>query len=145
MNYRIMSAGFGLLLLTSAASLQAQTPPPAANGLPDEPRLIFERETFSYASGGRRDPFRALTRRDELGPLFDELTLSMIIYDEVPGRSLVVLADKNNRRYRLRPGETVGNTTVVSITPTRVVFSVDNLGVRRQEILELKRNRPEGA
>jgi hypothetical protein len=144
MNPRLTSAALGLLLVASAGALRAQAPPPAS-ALPAEPQLIFEREAFSYPMGGRRDPFRALTRRDEAGPIFDELTLSMIIYDEQPNRSLVVLTDSQKRRYRLRRGESIGNTTVVNIGPTRVVFSVDNLGVRRQEILELKRTRPEGA
>ena len=42
------------------------------------------------------------------------------------------------RQYRLRRGDSVGNATVVDIGPTRVVFSVSDFGIRRQEILELK-------
>jgi hypothetical protein len=140
----LMPITIGLLLAVGAGPLSAQAPA-QPSPLPEEPRLIFERETFTYPTGGRRDPFRALTHRDELGPIFEELRLSMIIYDEVANQSLVVLADTQNRRYRLRRGETIGNTTVLNIGPSRVVFSVDNLGVRRQEVLELKRTRPEGA
>jgi hypothetical protein len=142
MTAKLMSAAFGLLLGASAAPLYAQGPPdPPA----EEPRLVFERETFSYAGAGRRDPFRPLSRRDEIGPLFDELKLSMIIYHEQPSLSVVVVSDGGNRRYRLRRGETVGNATVVEISPTRVRFSVDSFGVRQQEVLELKRTKPEGA
>jgi hypothetical protein len=110
----------------------------------EEPRLIFEREAFTYPNGGRRDPFRALTGV-ETGPRFEELTLRMIIYSETPDLSIVTLSDGSNRMHRLRRGEVVGNATVLDIGPTRVIFAVDNLGVRRREILELKRTNPEGA
>jgi hypothetical protein len=143
MTMRTATILFGMLLAASAPELAAQDAPPA--GPREEPRLVFERESFSYPTGGRRDPFGAINRRDDVGPMFEDLKLSMIIIDEVPGRSLVVLTDSRNRRYRLRRGEVVGDATVVDISPTRVVFSVQNLGARRQEILELKRTKPEGA
>jgi hypothetical protein len=38
----------------------------------------------------------------------------------------------------------VGNARVGQISPTRVIFSVDNFGTWHQETLELKKN-PEGA
>jgi hypothetical protein len=145
MNTRITLAALGVLLFAGSDIARAQAAPPPNPASRGEPQLMFEREIFSYAGAGRRDPFRALTRRDQVGPIFDELTLSMIIFDEVPGQSVVVLADRSNRRYRLRRGESLGNATVISIGATRVVFSVNELGVRRQEVLEMKRTKPEGA
>jgi hypothetical protein len=111
----------------------------------DEPRLRFEREVFEYPDAGRRDPFRALTRQDDLGPQFEDLTLRMIIHSDVASQSIAVVADASGRTHRLRRGDAVGNATVAEIRPDRVLFSVDNLGTRRHEVLELKKNQPEGA
>jgi hypothetical protein len=108
-----------------------------------EPRLIFEREVFSYPGRVRRDPFRPLTGSAS-GPLFEELHLSIILWSPVAAESVVLLTDTNRKQYRLRRGETVGNATVVEIGPTRVVFSVNDFGIRRQEVMDLKAKR-EGA
>jgi hypothetical protein len=140
-------------LLTAGAVAVVQQPAPAqpppsgaatpAGGL-DEPRLMFEREIFDYQGGGRRDPFRALTGRDGLGPLFEDLTLRMIIFSEVRDQSIVVVADGANRAHRLRRGDVIGNARVLEIEPGRAIFTVEDLGVRRQEVLELRRNQQEG-
>lgn len=108
-----------------------------------EPVLVFEREVFSYPGRARRDPFRPLTG-DE-GPLFEDLRINVILYSPNPGESVVLLSDNTNRVYRVRRGETVGQCcTVVDIGPTRIVFSVVDFGIRRQEVLALKSQR-EGA
>jgi hypothetical protein len=113
---------------------------------PGELRLVFEREVFRYPGGNRRDPFRPLTGQNEAGPLFEDLALRMIIYSEVPGESIVVLVDGARRVYRLRRGQSTGNVTVTDIGPSRVVFAVEDFGVRRQEILSIKDdNTSEGA
>jgi hypothetical protein len=137
---------------------QAPDLPPADPGLPpprplpqgppisaDEVRLVFDREIYRYDAAGRRDPFKPLTGTNA-GPLFEELTLRMILHSDVPGQSIVVLSDGSKRVYRLRRGESVGNITVVRIDPARVVFSVVDFGVGRQEMLSLKNeNETEGA
>lgn len=140
----------------TAAPIEAQEPPPAAEppaapaaerpaggaiSESGEPRLIFEREVFSYQGRARRDPFRPLTT--SAGPLFEDLKLNVILWSPVASESVVMLSD-SNRQYRLRRGETVGNATVVDIGPTRVVFSVSDFGIRRQEVLDMKAKR-EGA
>lgn len=110
-----------------------------------EPRLVFEREVYTYPAGARRDPFRPLTSTDS-GPLFQDLQLRMILFSrEHPGRSVVVLQDAAKKTHRLRRGDAVGSATVVDIGPRRVLFSVVEFGVRRQEVLELKPNNREGA
>jgi hypothetical protein len=145
-----------LVALLLAAALQpaahAQAPQPAQQPAPQagerpqvaqggEPRLVFEREVFSYPGRARRDPFVPLTTSAE-GPLFADLRLHMIIFDEDASQSLIMVSDASQRRVRLRRGESVGNATVIDIGPTRVVFSVNEFGIRRQEILDLKeRNR----
>jgi hypothetical protein len=119
-----------------------QGPPISA----DEVRLVFDREVYRYDGDGRRDPFRPLTDANASGPLFQDLKLRMILYSEVQGQSIVVLADARNKTYRLRRGDSVGYIYVVSIEPTRVVFAVEDFGVRRQEVLSLKNeNETEGA
>lgn len=115
----------------------------AAAGGAVEARLVFEREVFSYRGRGRRDPFQPLTSA-QTGPLFTDLKLHMILFSDNPGESVVSISDGANKQYRLRRGDSVGNATVIDIAPTRVVFSVVDFGIRRQEILNLKAKR-EGA
>jgi hypothetical protein len=130
-----------LALMGSPASLAARqpavTPPPAPAAEAREPRLMFEREVFNYRGRVRRDPFAALTAAAE-GPLFSEIRLHMIIHSDVPGESIAALSVSNGRRIRLRRGESVGNATIIDIGPSRVVFSVTEFGMRRQEVLDLK-------
>ncbi|HEX6135792.1 MAG TPA: hypothetical protein VFZ24_17595 [Longimicrobiales bacterium] len=149
----------GLIVLAAAAPARAQDPPaaqpqaPAAQGqtqaapAPDapapeaaqaaDPKLIFEREVFTYPGRARRDPFMPLTGANA-GVLFSDLKLKMILYDDDPRESIAAVSDAANKQYRLRRGDTVGNATVVDIGRTRVVFSVSDFGIRRQEVLELK-------
>jgi hypothetical protein len=104
-----------------------------------EPRLIFEREVFEYGGRVRRDPFQPLTST-AAGPLFADLKLHMILHSQDPANSVVAISDATKKQYRLRRGDSVGNATVVDISPTRVVFSVMDFGIRRKEILDLKEN-----
>ncbi|HEX6308067.1 MAG TPA: hypothetical protein VFZ69_07760 [Longimicrobiales bacterium] len=151
----------GLIVLAAAAPVRAQEQPagppaPAAQAqaaAPDaqapaatpasDPKLVFEREVFTYPGRARRDPFMPLTGANA-GVLFSDLKLKMILYDDDPRESIAAVSDAANKQYRLRRGDTVGNATVVDIGRTRVVFSVSDFGIRRQEVLELKPTR-EGA
>lgn len=145
---RMMKQTFlvGVLALAGAAPLKAQdaAPTPAETPVPatttaqsTDPRLVFEREVFSYPGRARRDPFMPLTGQNA-GVLFSDLKLHMILFDADPGRSIVAVSDAANKQYRLRRGDTVGTATVVDIGRTRVVFSVNDFGIRRQEVLEMK-------
>jgi hypothetical protein len=125
-----------------AATQQTQAAPAARQATPvaertAEPRLVFEREVFHYEGRVRRDPFRPLTGSSE-GPLFPDLRLHMILFSEDPGGSVVAVSDAMKKQYRLRRGDSVGNATVIDIGPARVVFSVLDFGIRRQEVLDLK-------
>ena len=123
--------------------VQHTQPPPAATVIAaGEPKLVFEREIYSYPGRARRDPFKALT--STVGPLFEDLKINIILFSPNPANSVVLLSDTERKEYRLRRGETVGNATVVEIRETRVIFSVNDFGIRRQGILELKAKR-EGA
>jgi hypothetical protein len=126
----------------SPPATASQQAPPAAASRPREIQLVFEREVYHYGAQNRRDPFHSLA--DGIGPLFDDLTLRMIIYSPRPGQSVALLVDGAKKLYRLRKGETVGNATVLDITQSQVTFSVEDYGNRRQEVLDLK-NQKEGA
>jgi hypothetical protein len=127
-----------------AAPAAAQHPTTPAPGSMGEPKLVFEREVYRYPGENRRDPFLPLTRLDQLGPMFSDLSLRMIIFSPDPKLSVVLLADANKKSYRLHRGESVGNATVVEIRKTEVVFVVEDFGVRRQETMNMKKN-TEGA
>lgn len=103
--------------------------------------LVYEREVYTYNGENRRDPFRPLTDRNEMGPRFESLSLQGIIYSEERGRSVALLADGEGRVHRVRVGNTVGNSRVIEIGPARVVLAVENFGTTRQEILELPTRR----
>ncbi len=128
------------LLLLSVPGLKAQEGErePAADAEQVQATPTFERETFSYAAGGRRDPFRPLEAGDELGPRFEDLELSGIIYSSEAG-SVVVLVDRSTqRRYRVWEGDIVGGAQLLDVTPSEAVFVVTVFGVSRQETLRLK-------
>jgi len=148
---RLLLAG---TLLLPAAPLAAQTqpaaPPPAQpgqQGQSEQPKLVFEREVYSYpGAAGRRDPFTPLVGQNDAGPLFQDLQLRMILYSaEAPARSVASLVDATKKVYRVRRGDVVGNATVLDVGPRRVLFSVVDFGIRRQEVLELKPTNREGA
>jgi hypothetical protein len=133
-----------VLALAGPAAAQTQTPPPAP---PAEPKLVFEREVFSYpGAAGRRDPFLPLIGQNDAGPLFQDLQLRMILFSpESPARSVASLVDAARKVYRVRRGDVIGNATVLDVGPRRVLFSVVDFGIRRQEVLELKPTNREGA
>ena len=101
---------------------------------------VVEREVFDYPGAGRRDPFKPLDTGDELGPRFEDLELSGIIYSPEAG-SIVVLVDRNTlRRYRVWEGDLIGGARLMRVTPDQAVFTVTVFGVSRQETLLVKRN-----
>jgi Tfp pilus assembly protein PilP len=134
----LVLAGLAVVAL-QPASLMAQQPqqPPgqgqAATGL----TLIYEREVYTYRGQNRRDPFRPLTDLDEMGPRFESLSLRGIVYATGRGQSVALLTDREDRVFRVRVGDMVGNSRIIEIGPTRVVLAVENFGTIRQEILEL--------
>lgn len=153
-NPLLLGLAVALIATPAAAQGQPAAPPQAqpaagqsnaaAAAAANDPRLIFEREVYAYPGRARRDPFLPLTGQNA-GPLFSDLTLRVILYSDNPSHSVVAVSDAANKQYRLRRGDSVGNATVVDIGPTRVVFSVSDFGIRRQEILELKAAKREGA
>jgi hypothetical protein len=128
-----------LLVLVAAPALSAQDVAGEAVERATQAPTV-EREVFEYPAAGRRDPFEPLEAGSELGPRFEDLELSGIIYSPEAG-SIVVLVDRNTlRRYRVWEGDAIGGATLMRVTPDEAVFTVTVFGVTRQETLRVKRN-----
>ena len=122
-------------------------PAPSAAQAEEEPgelELVYEREVYTYEGDARRDPFRPLTDDGGLGPRFESLSLRAIIYSTGRDGSLALLTDAEDRVYRVRVGDVVGNAQVLEIGPLRVILAVENFGTIRQEMLELPTRRGSG-
>jgi hypothetical protein len=126
-------------LVISAHAAMAQDPPKPIEPAKPLPPLKFDREVFEYPATTRRDPFRPLTNNDTQGPLFTEITLSGIIFQQNPSQSLVRFHDLSKKEYRLHRGDRIGNITVLDIGEKSVVFSVEEFGMKRKEVLEMPR------
>ncbi len=101
--------------------------------------VTVEREVFSYASDGRRDPFRALIATAAIRPLPSELRLVAVVYDARGNGSVAILRDlTTNAQHRVRPGQLLGRMRVAQIRPKHVVFTIEELGFSRQEVLGLQ-------
>ncbi len=100
----------------------------------------FERETFAYEQGGRRDPFVSLMSIDELRPFITDLKIVAIAFDPTGRNSVAILHDvssKDKDQYRVRVGQSLGRMRVASIAKRHVVFTIEEFGFSRQERLEL--------
>lgn len=145
MKYAMKAALVMSLLAFAPVMAYAQDPAPAPAAGPPKappkpmPKLVFEREVYDYPAGQRRDPFRGLTNNDTSGPLFSELTMTGIMfYAAEPSKSMATFRDLSKKEYRVRRGDTIGNATVQDIGRTRVVFSIQEFGMKHQEVLDLK-------
>jgi hypothetical protein len=138
------------LVAAWAAFAQAQPPPPAAEGTPEEgaaigPDLgeideILEGEeevlaggSFSYDPGNRRDPFKSLLaapdRPEFRGPrpegvpglMIDEIDLTGVFRTSKSFVAQVVAANQK-KSYLLKEGDQLYDGDVVSINRNEVVF-----------------------
>lgn len=101
-------------------------------------QVLINRETFDYDAGGRRDPFASLMNTSELRPLITELKLVAVAYDPAGHNSVAVLRDLTSKeQYRVRVGQTLGRMRVAAIREKEVVFSIEEFGYSRQEILNM--------
>lgn len=100
--------------------------------------VTFQRETFSYASSGRRDPFFSLMKSGDLRPVISDLRLVTVLYDPAGRNSVAIMRDLTTKdQYRVRVGQTLGRMRVAQIQQKQVVFSIDEFGYGRQEVLTL--------
>jgi hypothetical protein len=135
----LMLACIAMVLLWPAGLRAQEVPEEPAEAMEQaQTAPVLEREMYSYAGQGRRDPFKELEAGAELGPRFEDLELSGIIYSPDAG-SVVVLVDRSTqRRYRVWEGDVVGGAQLLAVTPDQAVFMVTVFGVSRQETLRLK-------
>lgn len=115
-------------------------PAPAMPAADSAPTVVtVEREQFAYATGGRRDPFRALISTSVIRPLPSELRLVAVVFDPSGAGSVAILRDLTAKtQHRVRAGQLLGRMRVAQIRKKDVVFTIEELGYSRQEILALQ-------
>jgi hypothetical protein len=101
-------------------------------------RVLINREVFAYDGDGRRDPFVSLLTTSDLRPLLTDLKLVAVAYDTRGQNSVAVLRDITSKdQYRVRVGQTIGRMRVAAIQEKAVIFTIEEFGYSRQEILPI--------
>jgi hypothetical protein len=117
------------------AGAKATAPAPADT----TPRVLINREIFQYDGDGRRDPFVSLLTTSDLRPLLSDLRLVAVAYDPRGQNSVAVLRDPTSKsQYRVRVGQTIGRMRVAAIQEKAVIFTIEEFGYSRQELLPIQ-------
>ncbi len=113
--------------------------PPLPTPAPDTtPKVLINREVFQYEGDGRRDPFVSLLTTSDLKPLLTDLKLVGVAYDPRGQNSVAVLRDITSKeQYKVRVGQTLGRMRVAAIQPKAVIFTIEEFGYSRQELLPI--------
>jgi hypothetical protein len=99
-------------------------------------QMVLNREVYDYNGGGRRDPFISLLTTSDLKPLLTDLRLVGVLTDISGSNSVAILRDVTSKeQYRVKVGQTLGRMRVTRIEPKSVVFTIEEFGFSRQEIL----------
>jgi hypothetical protein len=102
------------------------------------PKVLINREVFSYEGDGRRDPFVSLLTTTDLKPMLADLKLVGVAYDPRGQNSVAVLRDMTSKdQYKVRVGQTIGRMRVAAIQPKAVIFTIEEFGYSRQELLPI--------
>ena len=102
------------------------------------PKVLINREVFQYEGDGRRDPFVSLLTTSDLKPLLTDLKLVGVAYDPRGQNSVAVLRDVTSKdQYKVRVGQTIGRMRVAAIQPKAVIFTIEEFGYSRQELLPI--------
>ena len=113
----------------------AAAPVPVAD---TTPKVLINREVFSYEGDGRRDPFVSLLSTSDLKPMLADLKLVGVAYDPRGQNSVAVLRDITSKdQYKVRVGQTIGRMRVAAIQPKAVIFTIEEFGYSRQELLPI--------
>ncbi len=147
----ISAAALALVAMPAASSAQTSQPArtvamadstkPAAPARPasNKNQITIEREAYSYANEGRRDPFVSLMGSSELRPMISDLIVSGILIDPTGRGSVAVLRDVNTKeQYRVRVGQQLGRMRVARIAQKAVTFTIEEFGYSRQQELALE-------
>jgi len=93
---------------------------------------------FQYEGDGRRDPFVSLFTTSDLKPLLTDLKLVGVAYDPRGQNSVAVLRDITSKdQYKVKVGQTIGRMRVAAIQPKAVIFTIEEFGYSRQELLPI--------
>src|ERR1700687_5310904 len=99
-------------------------------------KVLIVREVYQYDGDGRRDPFISLLTTSALRPLLNDLRLVPIAYDPRGQTSVAVLRNLTSKtQYKVRVGQTIGRMRVAAIQEKAVIFTIEEFGYSRQEIL----------
>jgi len=116
-----------------------QPPPTAAPPVPaadTAPKVLITREVFQYEGDARRDPFVSLLSTKDLRPMLVDLKLVAVAFDPRGQNSVAVLRDVTSKdQYKVRVGQTIGRMRVAAIQEKAVIFTIEEFGYSRQEIL----------
>lgn len=122
---------------TRKAAVAAATVPAATADTGS--RVLINREIFQYDGDGRRDPFVSLLTTSDLRPLLTDLKLVAVAYDPRGQNSVAVLRDVTSKsQYRVRVGQTIGRMRVAAIQEKAVIFTIEEFGYSRQELLPIQ-------
>ena len=127
------ACGFGMALAFAIAANPVEAQTPAAT--------VYEREVFTYPSLGRRDPFRPLNAGEQIGPQFEDLQLSGVLFNPAIGSVATLTDQKSGRRYRVREGDMLGEVRVTAIRTDEVDFMITSFGISRRETLTVKKDK----
>jgi hypothetical protein len=101
-------------------------------------KVLINREIFQYDGGTRRDPFVSLLTTSDLKPLLSDLKLVGVAYDPRGQNSVAVLRDVTSKeQYKVRVGQAIGRMRVAAIQPKAVIFTIEEFGYSRQELLPI--------
>jgi hypothetical protein len=121
-----------------AGARKPATPPLPTPPADTTPRVLINREVFQYEGDGRRDPFVSLLTTSDLKPLLTDLKLVGVAYDPRGQNSVAVLRDITSKeQYKVRVGQTLGRMRVAAIQPKAVIFTIEEFGYSRQELLPI--------
>jgi hypothetical protein len=123
----------------AARPQQVQVSPEDTAGMTGDSTQL-QREIFSYRGAGR-DPFLSLLRSADTRPLVTDIRVIAITFDaRYPVRSVAVLGDTaQKKRYTVRTGDELGRMKVAEIRSDQVVVTLDEFGVERQVVLQVRR------
>jgi hypothetical protein len=122
----------------AASAPKGALPLPTAPAADTAPRVLINREVFQYEGDGRRDPFVSLLTTSDLKPLLTDLKLVGVAYDPRGQNSVAVLRDVTSKdQYKVRVGQTIGRMRVAAIQPKAVIFTIEEFGYSRQELLPI--------
>lgn len=117
-------------------------------------QLVLERERFTYAVSGRRDPFQPPAQSPADEATVAGLRILGIIHHEIPRYSLVLVQARGAvgvtpdaeffgadqvTTHRLRPGDQLGPLRIVQVLRHRVMVEIADESGRSRHVIEVAR------